>query len=264
MRARQRFGQLVRAEPEREPAEVGQRRRGFGAVALRRGAVARSAAFGKQRASPAPTRPPPSSSTGSPTSTPTRSARASTPATSTTRTTRSRTSPTVRNPPRRPTRPRADMAQNNTLMGFVHRRRRGAELFLLILALAVGIGAYAAVGLGVEGEVPTDLLGYAAGWPRCSSAHTSWSPIPRRTPTRCCCRWWPPSTASAWPSSTGSTWSTRPLDREARLRPAAARLDDPRCGPVRGDAAHCCATTGCSSASPTPSASPRSCCCCCR
>ncbi|MBU2693488.1 MULTISPECIES: FtsW/RodA/SpoVE family cell cycle protein [Pimelobacter] len=48
-------------------------------------------------------------------------------------------------------------------MGFVHRRRRGAELFLLILALIVGIGAYAAVGLGVDGEVPTNLLGYG-GW----------------------------------------------------------------------------------------------------
>ena len=47
-------------------------------------------------------------------------------------------------------------------MGFVHRRRRGAELFLLILALAVGIGAYAAVGLGVEGEVPADLVGYGS------------------------------------------------------------------------------------------------------
>ena len=35
-------------------------------------------------------------------------------------------------------------------MGFVHRRRRGAELFLLVLALAVGIGGYAAVGLGLE------------------------------------------------------------------------------------------------------------------
>ena len=46
------------------------------------------------------------------------------------------------------------MSQTGTLMGFVHRRRRGAELFLLILALAVGIGAYAAVGLGVEGAVP--------------------------------------------------------------------------------------------------------------
>ena len=47
--------------------------------------------------------------------------------------------------------------------GFVHRRRRRAELFLLILALVVGIGAYAAVGLGVEGDVPADILGTAAG-----------------------------------------------------------------------------------------------------
>jgi len=36
-------------------------------------------------------------------------------------------------------------------------------LFLLVLALAVGIGAYAAVGLGLEGEVPADLVGYG-GW----------------------------------------------------------------------------------------------------
>ena len=55
------------------------------------------------------------------------------------------------------------MATNSALMGFVHRRRRGAELFLLILALVVGIGAYAAVGLGVNGEVPTNLIGYG-GW----------------------------------------------------------------------------------------------------
>ncbi|MCW2790997.1 MAG: cell elongation-specific peptidoglycan biosynthesis regulator RodA [Nocardioides sp.] len=55
------------------------------------------------------------------------------------------------------------MAQNGALLGFVHRRRRGAELFLLVLALAVGIGAYAAVGIGVEGEVPADLVGYG-GW----------------------------------------------------------------------------------------------------
>lgn len=55
------------------------------------------------------------------------------------------------------------MAQSSALMGFVHRRRRGAELFLLVLALAVGIGAYAAVGIGVDGEVPADLLGYG-GW----------------------------------------------------------------------------------------------------
>lgn len=49
-----------------------------------------------------------------------------------------------------------------TFLGFVHRRRRGAELFLLVLALAVGIGAYAAVGLGVEGTVPVDLIGYGS------------------------------------------------------------------------------------------------------
>jgi cell division protein FtsW (lipid II flippase) len=48
-------------------------------------------------------------------------------------------------------------------MGFVHRRRRGAELFLLFLALAVGVGAYAAVGLGVEGTVPPNIVGYG-GW----------------------------------------------------------------------------------------------------
>ena len=54
------------------------------------------------------------------------------------------------------------MSQTGTLMGFVHRRRRGAELFLLVLALMVGIGAYAAVGLGVEGVVPADLVGYGS------------------------------------------------------------------------------------------------------
>ncbi len=53
--------------------------------------------------------------------------------------------------------------QQGALMGFVHRRRRGAELFLLVLALAVGVGAYAAVGLGVQGEVPAGIVGYG-GW----------------------------------------------------------------------------------------------------
>ena len=48
-------------------------------------------------------------------------------------------------------------------LAFVHRRRRGAELFLLVLALMVGIGAYAAVGVGVEESVPADLVGYG-GW----------------------------------------------------------------------------------------------------
>jgi cell division protein FtsW (lipid II flippase) len=53
--------------------------------------------------------------------------------------------------------------QSSGLTGFVHRRRAGAELFLLVLALAVGIGAYAAVGIGVEGAVPTDMVAYG-GW----------------------------------------------------------------------------------------------------
>lgn len=45
---------------------------------------------------------------------------------------------------------------------FVPRRRRGAELFLLLIALALGIGAYALVGLGTADEIPTDIGWYAA------------------------------------------------------------------------------------------------------
>ncbi|MDQ4054631.1 MAG: FtsW/RodA/SpoVE family cell cycle protein [Actinomycetota bacterium] len=53
--------------------------------------------------------------------------------------------------------------QAPSFLGFVHRRRRGAELFLLVLALLVGIGAYAAVGLGVQGKVPPGIVAYG-GW----------------------------------------------------------------------------------------------------
>jgi cell division protein FtsW (lipid II flippase) len=45
----------------------------------------------------------------------------------------------------------------------VPRKRRGAELFLLILALIVGVGAYVAVGLGFNGEVPADTFTLAGG-----------------------------------------------------------------------------------------------------
>jgi cell division protein FtsW (lipid II flippase) len=57
------------------------------------------------------------------------------------------------------------MSQTTTgsFLGFVHRRRRGAELFLLILALLVGLGAYAAVGIGMQGRVPANMVGYG-GW----------------------------------------------------------------------------------------------------
>ena len=49
---------------------------------------------------------------------------------------------------------------SGAVSGFVHRRRRGAELVLLVLSLIVGIGAYAAVGLGVKEKVPPDIFGY--------------------------------------------------------------------------------------------------------
>jgi cell division protein FtsW (lipid II flippase) len=52
------------------------------------------------------------------------------------------------------------VSSSNPLMGFVHRRRRGAELFLLIVSLAASVAAYAAVGLGVEGTIPADIVGY--------------------------------------------------------------------------------------------------------
>ena len=52
------------------------------------------------------------------------------------------------------------------LMGFVHRRRRGAELVLLLLSLVVGIGAYAAVGIGVTAPFPSTCSPTAPGcWP---------------------------------------------------------------------------------------------------
>jgi cell division protein FtsW (lipid II flippase) len=55
------------------------------------------------------------------------------------------------------------MNAQNWAREFVHRQRRGAELFLLILSLVVGIGGYAAVGLGVQQKVPPDIVGYG-GW----------------------------------------------------------------------------------------------------
>lgn len=46
---------------------------------------------------------------------------------------------------------------------WVPRKRRGAEFFLTVLAVLIGIFAYAAVGLGVEGTIPADTykLGFS-------------------------------------------------------------------------------------------------------
>jgi cell division protein FtsW (lipid II flippase) len=52
------------------------------------------------------------------------------------------------------------MSSPGAFMELVHRRRRGAELVLLVMSLVVGIGAYAAVGLGAEGTVPKDIFTY--------------------------------------------------------------------------------------------------------
>jgi cell division protein FtsW (lipid II flippase) len=46
---------------------------------------------------------------------------------------------------------------------WIPRKRRGAEFFLTILAVAIGIGSYCAVGLGAEGRVPAGALVLAAG-----------------------------------------------------------------------------------------------------
>ena len=144
----------------------------------------------------------------------------------------------------RPTRGRADMAQNSTLMGFVHRRRRGAELFLLVLALAVGIGAYAAVGLGVEGEVPADILAYG-GWlagARHRRAHRGPDHRAVRRPGPAARR------RGAQRPRPGRDPPARPRVRgrggQARLRAAAADLDDPRRAPVRRHPGRSSATTG--------------------
>ena len=55
------------------------------------------------------------------------------------------------------------MSVLSPMQEFVHRSRRGAELLLTLLALAVGVGAYAAVGLGVEETLPVDMMAYS-GW----------------------------------------------------------------------------------------------------
>src|SRR5688500_10986552 len=40
---------------------------------------------------------------------------------------------------------------------WVPRKRRGAEFFLTILAVLIGIGAYCAVGLGTKGTIPAGV-----------------------------------------------------------------------------------------------------------
>ena len=43
------------------------------------------------------------------------------------------------------------------------RPGRSLELSLLLIALTLGVGAYALVGLATAGALPTDIVGYSAG-----------------------------------------------------------------------------------------------------
>ncbi|MGI8614691.1 MAG: FtsW/RodA/SpoVE family cell cycle protein [Nocardioidaceae bacterium] len=45
----------------------------------------------------------------------------------------------------------------------VPRKRRGAELFLLLIAVVIGLGAYVAGGLGFNGQVPADTYTLGGG-----------------------------------------------------------------------------------------------------
>ena len=47
---------------------------------------------------------------------------------------------------------------STTTPTLVPRKRRGAELGLTVLAVLIGVGAYVAIGLGVEGTVPAGAL----------------------------------------------------------------------------------------------------------
>jgi hypothetical protein len=46
---------------------------------------------------------------------------------------------------------------------WVPRKRRGAEFFLTILAVTIGVMSYCAVGLGAQGRIPAGALGLGLG-----------------------------------------------------------------------------------------------------
>jgi cell division protein FtsW (lipid II flippase) len=51
----------------------------------------------------------------------------------------------------------------NTPTAWVPRKRRGAEFFLTILAVTIGVFSYCAVGLGAEGHIPAGAFVLSAG-----------------------------------------------------------------------------------------------------
>lgn len=57
----------------------------------------------------------------------------------------------------------APTAVTGRLAAFVPRKRRGVELFLLVIALVIGVSAYALVGIGVHEKIPANLAEYGGG-----------------------------------------------------------------------------------------------------
>jgi cell division protein FtsW (lipid II flippase) len=57
----------------------------------------------------------------------------------------------------------ARTATGRLVEAIVPKKRRGVELALLIMALMIGVGAYALVGIGTKDKVPSDILEYGGG-----------------------------------------------------------------------------------------------------
>jgi len=50
-----------------------------------------------------------------------------------------------------------------SVIQIIPRTRRGVELLLLVIAIAVSVGAYVNIGITVQNEVPASTGYYAAG-----------------------------------------------------------------------------------------------------
>ncbi len=136
---------------------------------------------------------------------------------------------------------------------FVHRKPARCRAVPARLGLAVGIGAYAAVGLGVEG-LPADIVGYG-GWlaalrhrlpPRGALLRAVRRP-------RAAARGRRPQRPRARDDLPHRPRHAQITARSGRLRHAAARLDDARRRAVRRSCWSWCATTAACRRSPTPS-----------
>lgn len=76
--------------------------------------------------------------------------------------------------------------------------RRNVELLLVLLAVVIAGGAWAVVGLTIDGALPPNFFAYAGGLGVSRSCCTWSCAGARSTPTRCCCPSRPCSTASGW------------------------------------------------------------------